>query len=108
MFADHVHDRTIRPPGIMQARDPVGKAGAKVQKGHCRPREHTPVPLGRAGAYALEKTEHGPYPGLSVKRRNHGYLCRSRIGKTYFDTVCDSSFKDHIRTGHWSSMGMFL
>ena len=91
----------------MKARYAIRKTGAQMKERHRRPVEHTPVPVSRPGADALKKTEHGPYPGLSVERCNYGYLRRPCVGETDIDTISNCSFKDHIRTSHCSSRQVF-
>ena len=58
MLADDVHDRHACSASVMQIRETVGEAGAKMQERACRPFEHTRIAVGCPGADALEETEH--------------------------------------------------
>jgi hypothetical protein len=71
MLANQVDDRYLRPAGVVQIREAVRQAGAKVKQSACWFPSHAGIAIGSARDHAFEETEHTTHFRCSVKRSDN-------------------------------------
>ena len=87
VLADDVHDRRVRPPGIVEIREGIAHPRTEVQERRGRHVAHAPVAVRRAGHDALEQGEHAAHALHPVECGDELHLGGARIGETDFDTA---------------------
>ncbi len=81
VLADHVDDRCVGAPGVVQVRQSVGQSRTQVQQGAGRLARHPAVAVGSAGDHAFEQAQHRPHAGFLIQRGNEVHLRGTGIGE---------------------------
>jgi len=82
MLADEVDDRHLGPAGVVQIRETIGKAGAKMQEGAGWFFRHPGIAIRRSRANSFEEAEHAAHFRQPVERGHEMNLRRTRVRET--------------------------
>ena len=94
VIANDVEQRRARLAGVVQIRDGIGQAGAKVQECRGRPARHAPVAIRRPAAHALEQRQHRTHAWYLVQRLHKMHLGGTRIGDAQVHAAAYEGFNE--------------